>query len=86
MTKDQEHGRAYGRLVWRGNSKPKDRQIGAALKKEWSLLELPNYKLFKGTENDIAKLIPPRIESSIAADEPSDEVLEKADAEIEVKA
>lgn len=58
MSKDQNHGKAFGQLVWRGRPKEKIKQIGAALKKEWRLLETPNYKHFTASAEDLAKLIP----------------------------
>ena len=58
LSKDQNHGTIHGRLVWRGKSKPEDRRINSALKKQWSILELPNYRNFKGKPDEVAKLFP----------------------------
>ena len=43
LSKDQCHGKAYGQLVWKGNVKGGVRQIGTASKKEWSIVDFPDY-------------------------------------------
>jgi hypothetical protein len=48
LSKDQNHGKAYGQLVWNGRPQAGTVEIGAPLKKEWSLLETPDYSKFKG--------------------------------------
>lgn len=60
LSKDQKHGSVYGRLIWRGLTKEKDEKIGAPLKKEWSLLQLPDYKKFNAKPDDFIPLFPPR--------------------------
>lgn len=55
--KDQTHGKAWGRLVWKGRPKEKDERIGAPLKRQWSLVKLPDYSKFKGTPEDLQKII-----------------------------
>jgi len=47
-------------LVWRGLTKEKDERIGGPLKKEWSLLQIPDYKTFSAKPQDFASLFPPR--------------------------
>jgi small subunit ribosomal protein S34 len=59
LTVDQEHGKIWGRLVWRGRPKPKEMKINTAKKKEWSLLGVPDYKEFKGETDQVQALIPP---------------------------
>lgn len=72
--KDQTHGKAWGRLVWRGRPKLKDERIGAPLKKQWSLVSLPDHK-FKGTPEELLQIIedsrtaveiPPTVDSNDA--------------------
>lgn len=48
LSKDQNHGDAWGRMVWRGRLKLKEEKIGAPLKDEWKLVSTPDYKKFKG--------------------------------------
>ena len=51
LSKDQNHGTIFGRLVWNGREKPRDQRINTAMKKQWSLVGLPDYagpKGFKG--------------------------------------
>jgi hypothetical protein len=43
LSKDQNHGTIFGRLVWNGRMKGKDQRINTALKKQWSLIETPKY-------------------------------------------
>lgn len=57
LSKDQDHGNVYGRMVWRGVAKDKDDKIGSTLQKEWKLLETPDYSIFKGEEDQIKKII-----------------------------
>ena len=57
MSKDQNHGKAWGRLVWRGRPKAKIESIGCTLKKEWSLVETPNYKTFTGSDEDLIAIM-----------------------------
>jgi hypothetical protein len=51
-------GKVYGRLVWRGRPKDTDKQITSALKKQWSLLDLPDYTKFGAKEEELKNLIP----------------------------
>ena len=46
LSKDQDHGAAWGRLVWNGRPQPKIEKIGSTLKKQWRLVSTPNYLLF----------------------------------------
>jgi hypothetical protein len=48
LSKDQNHGMVYGQLMWNGQLKPKVERIPGTNKKEWTLLELPDYHTFKG--------------------------------------
>ncbi len=57
MSKDQNHGKAWGRLVFNGKVRPKDERIGAHHKKVWKLAAVPNYSDFKGTFECISKEI-----------------------------
>ena len=50
LSKDQEHGKAYGRLVWNGRPKPSVSLIGGSLKKDWKLVATPDYKKFTGSD------------------------------------
>ena len=43
LSKDQNHGKVFGRLVWNGRPKDREQRINTALKKQWSLLEVPHY-------------------------------------------
>jgi len=56
LSKDQNHGKVYGRLVWRGKAKPNDTRITTALKPQWSLLGVPDYFSFKGRPAEVEKI------------------------------
>lgn len=57
LSTDQEHGKAWGVMVWRGIRKNKVERIGAAGKEEWSLLDTPDYsKLYGNKEEMEAKM------------------------------
>ncbi len=72
LSTDQDHGKVFGRLVWRGRPQEKDHRIGAALKQEWFLVEMPNYKKFRGTSEEVNAIIPPLApEASISEEEVS---------------
>ena len=43
LSKDQNHGKAFGQLVWNGRPTGKVRKIGSPLKKQWKLLNVPHY-------------------------------------------
>ena len=58
LSKDQEHGDVFGRLVWRGRSKEHDKRIGTSLKKQWSVVETPDYTSFKGRADEVHQLYP----------------------------
>ena len=51
------HGSIWGRMIWKGRAKPINERIGRAIKPDWKLLELPNYKHFKGSENEVEEMI-----------------------------
>jgi hypothetical protein len=51
------HGSIWGRMVWKGRAKPVNERIGRAMKPDWKLLELPNYKHFKGSQTEIDEII-----------------------------
>lgn len=51
------HGSIWGRMIWKGRAKPLNERIGRAIKPDWKLLELPNYKHFKGSQNEIEEII-----------------------------
>ena len=53
LSKDQEHGRVWGVLVWRGIRHTKVERIGAPLKKEWSLVGVPDYSKLYGNEEEM---------------------------------
>ena len=57
LSRDQDHGKAWGRLVWRGRPKPKDDRIHSARKRQWSLVETPDYRSFDGSKSDVKKII-----------------------------
>lgn len=59
LSPDQFHGKLYGKLVWGGVPSPKEELIRSPLKKQWSLIDFPDYTKFQGTPSDIQKLIPP---------------------------
>jgi len=59
LSKDQMHGGVYGRKVWRGRAMEKDEKIGTALKKQWSIVSLPDYHTFRGKGAEVAALYPP---------------------------
>jgi hypothetical protein len=48
LSKDQRHGSVWGTMVWRGRPKAVSEKIGAPLKKEWSVVSVPEYSTFKG--------------------------------------
>ncbi len=55
----------FGRLVWRGKPKEKDSRINPRLKKQWKLLDLPDYSSFTATAEDVLKLIPTNTERTV---------------------
>lgn len=57
MSKDQDHGIAYGRLVWRGRPQKVDRRIHSARKSQWTIVDAPDYTQYKGTENNHGELV-----------------------------
>ena len=46
LSKDQEHGKAYGVLTWRGKQMKEVSKIGSTGKHQWKLLATPDYKNF----------------------------------------
>jgi small subunit ribosomal protein S34 len=56
LSKDQMHGKAWGRMVWRGRLKGDEERIGSPLKKEWALINIPDYSSFKGNLKDLDSL------------------------------
>lgn len=57
LSKDQNHGKAYGRLIWRGLPQPFDRQINSARKPQWKLISTPNYASYKGKPENYEALV-----------------------------
>lgn len=57
LSKDQDHGAAYGRLVWRGKPQGHDRRIHSARKGQWSLVDTPDYTTYKGSEGNHEELV-----------------------------
>ena len=47
LSKDQNHGKIYGQLVWRGKTIEKVSKVCCPLKKEWRLVSTPEYDNFK---------------------------------------
>ena len=43
LSKDQDHGKVYGKMVWRGREKAAEERIAGVLKKQWALVALPDY-------------------------------------------
>ena len=63
LSNDQEHGRAFGRLVWRGRpTRDKDQEIHPKLKRQWKLLGTPNYHTFTGKPEQLLEHIPKNTE------------------------
>lgn len=58
LSTDQNHGKVYGRLVWRGKAKETEEKITSALKREWQVISTPDYSNFTGTEQSVQQLIP----------------------------
>ena len=58
LSADQNHGKVYGRLVWRGLPKTKDEKIHSALKREWKLVGFPDYRTFHNKAKEIDALVP----------------------------
>lgn len=48
-TPDQQHGRAWGVMVWKGIRKEKVERLGASQKKEWQLVGVPDYSKLAGS-------------------------------------
>ena len=46
LSKDQEHGKAYGVLTWRGKKIEGVSKIGCTGKPQWELLSTPDYRNF----------------------------------------
>jgi Mitochondrial 28S ribosomal protein S34 len=46
LSKDQNHGKVYGKLFWKGKEIPKIQKIGNTYKDEWKVVSVPNYESF----------------------------------------
>jgi small subunit ribosomal protein S34 len=59
VSKDQLHGKVWGRMVWRGRLNDKEEKIGSPLKNEWLLIptKIPDYNQFYGTAKDVENLL-----------------------------
>mmetsp|Transcript_6055 Transcript_6055/g.9148 ORF Transcript_6055/g.9148 Transcript_6055/m.9148 type:complete len:132 (-) Transcript_6055:41-436(-) len=57
LSKDQDHGKAWGRLVWRGRPQSHDQRIHSARKHQWKLVEVPDYRHFKGKNEDVDNIV-----------------------------
>ena len=57
LSPDQKHGKVWGRLVWRGKA-GEEELIRSPLKKQWSLLNLPDYSTFNGTVDEVNNMLP----------------------------
>ncbi len=44
-------------MVWRGRPKLKDEKIGSSLKKQWKMVQLPDYQKFSATPEDLEAII-----------------------------
>ena len=55
LSKDQDHGKVWGVLVWRGIRHNKVERIGAPLKKEWSLVGVPDYSKLYGNNDEMTE-------------------------------
>jgi hypothetical protein len=64
LSKDQSHGDIYGLLVWRGKAKSKPIRIGPALKKQWQLVDTPDYSHFNGSWDEACALAPATVEEA----------------------
>lgn len=56
LTPDQNHGKVYGKLVWRGRAREEEEAITCTLKRQWQLVGLPDYKSFTGKADEINSL------------------------------
>lgn len=52
MTTDQKHGKVWGVMVWRGIRKNVEERLPAPLKKEWTLVGVPDYRKLGGNAED----------------------------------
>lgn len=57
LSRDQDHGKVWGRLVWRGRPQPYDREIHSARKHQWEMVCVPNYASFKGKPENYDNLV-----------------------------
>jgi hypothetical protein len=71
LSPDLKHGQLHGRLVWKGRMAEKDEEIRSPLKKQWHLLEIPDYSKFKGDAEEIIKAVPPAPEQAAVAVHPA---------------
>lgn len=52
LTPDQNHGRAWGVMVWRGIRKEREERMPAPLKNQWNIVDLPDYKKLGGNAEE----------------------------------
>lgn len=64
LSPDQNHGKAYGKLVWRGKARAEEEEIRSPLKKQWSIVGMPDYKTFNATAEDLEKIVSQSEEST----------------------
>lgn len=57
LSTDGDHGKAYGTMVWRGIRKNNIEKIGGYNKKQWILLDTPDYRKFNGTRESLHELL-----------------------------
>lgn len=63
LTPGQNSGKIWGQLVWRGRPKPfGEERINMPLKRQWRLVELPDYNWFKGSDEHVDMMIPKNTE------------------------
>jgi hypothetical protein len=58
LSKDQDHGDIWGKMVWRGIRKTEQpKKLASVFKKQWTLLDLPDYSKFHGTTDEMDALL-----------------------------
>jgi hypothetical protein len=55
---NKQHGKVFGRLVWKGVPKGVEEEVRCPLKRQWSLVAFPFYKEFSSDSESMKKLIP----------------------------
>ena len=73
LTKDQDHGKAYGTFTWRGKKIDKITRIGSTGKKQWSVVSLPDYKNFVPDSPPPMKRKIKVVDGNISSDSGNDE-------------